>query len=77
MQPIKLLSLEPDVGMPEKDAHRFFQQLVGAVVREARLCVCVCVDHVSSLFLIQSNSHFMLFAGVPPRNWYHPQGHQA
>ncbi len=40
--------LEPDVGMAEKDAHRFFQQLVGAVVSEAglyvdvTLCACFC-----------------------------------
>lgn len=29
---------EPDVGMPEKDAHRFFLQLISAVVGEAHLC---------------------------------------
>lgn len=26
------LPKEPDVGMPEKDAHKFFQQLISAVV---------------------------------------------
>lgn len=30
--------LEPDVGMAEKDAHRFFKQLMAAVVSKARLC---------------------------------------
>lgn len=29
--------LEPDVGMPEKDAHRFFKQLIAAVVSKFRL----------------------------------------
>lgn len=33
-----LLFLEPDVGMPEKNAHRFFLQLISAVVGEAYLC---------------------------------------
>lgn len=28
---------EPDVGMPEKDAHRFFLQLISAVVGGAKL----------------------------------------
>lgn len=27
---------EPDVGMPEKDAHKFFQQLISAVVSKNR-----------------------------------------
>lgn len=37
---------EPDVGMAEKDAHRFFLQLIAAVVSEANLWVdvtfCMC-----------------------------------
>lgn len=39
---------EPDVGMAEKDAHRFFQQLISAMVSEANLgvdvtfCTCFC-----------------------------------
>lgn len=35
------LILEPDVGMAEKDAHRFFQQLIAAVVSETKLFVGV------------------------------------
>lgn len=34
-------TLEPDVGMQEKDAHKFFQQLIAAVVSETDLCVDV------------------------------------
>jgi len=29
---LTLILTEPDVGMPEKDAHRFFQQLIAGVV---------------------------------------------
>ena len=44
---LKCFISEPDVGMAEKDAHKFFQQLMAAVVSEANLCVdltfCCCV----------------------------------
>lgn len=42
--------LEPDVGMAERDAHRFFQQLIAAVVSEANLNLDVTCAHVSAVF---------------------------
>lgn len=31
-----LLLIEPDIGMPEKDAHRFFKELIAGVVSAIR-----------------------------------------
>lgn len=42
--------------MAEKDAHRFFQQLIAAVVSEANLCVDVTLLH-QFLLLLNSQSH--------------------
>lgn len=44
---------EPDVGMPERDAHRFFLQLISAVVGEVNLC-----DEGSSANFTYSQLHF-------------------
>lgn len=35
---------EPDVGMPEKEAHRFFQQLIAAVVSLAFSFFFLCCE---------------------------------
>lgn len=43
--------LEPDVGMAEKDAHKFFKQLIAAVVSEVNMCV----DLHQYLFLLLLN----------------------
>ncbi|KAK2862654.1 hypothetical protein Q5P01_002187 [Channa striata] len=32
-------TIEPDVGMPEKDAHHFFQQLIAAVVEDNHMAL--------------------------------------
>lgn len=64
--------LEPDVGMPEKDAHRFFQQLIAAVVSGLNVCKYCFPTPVFASYSFSCSS-----TGVPPQSWHHPQRHKA
>lgn len=64
---------EPDVGMPERDAHRFFLQLISSVVGEANLRD----EAVSSANFSYHLIHSCTLTGISPQCWHHPQRYQT
>lgn len=61
---------EPDVGMAEKDAHRFFVQLISAVVSEVNLCSDVIFSPIPALikFLAALLQEYLHNIGITHRD---------
>lgn len=59
--------------MPERDAHRFFLQLISSVVGEANLRD----EAVSSANFSYHLIHSCTLTGISPQCWHHPQRYQT
>lgn len=56
------------MGMAEKDAHRFFQQLIAAVVSESNLCVEVSFCTCCIKFSVALLQEYLHSAGITHRD---------